>query len=436
MKDAKTIVRNYRIVVAFLGAIFIGIIVFLNFLKLNFTIHILLVLCVFVIYRIISLRIIFKQIHSILLLKFDAPKYKEVIFQKGLRPNIAFQLDSAAYNGEYQTVINLCNKVINGKFKSKFKPNFFACMARAYYEMGDMKNLEYTCNTFDEFLSGYNKKINPNIKLMMRYYRQFVLEDYQTCFSILEELNVLRKDNSRNGKISKIFTSYNYGVLCYKTGDFDNAIMHFNNVIETAPKLQNAKLSQKYIDAINNSVEFTSDYDEVLPDNDYEIPFFKFRKRMIFAIKLLIIIEILILILISIISKSNYESKIRIAVDNEYDDFVSYEYFNVNYDKDTTYGICVVEKLNSNYDICFICTYDDGKTLELYEAFHDLNIKDYFFESEYEYSSFLIPLPDRNNKFIWFQVFDSKEEIPKDNYGFVDIIKNENSFYLVATEIS
>ncbi len=426
MKDAKAIVRNYRIIIIILTVFSIGIIVFLNFLKLDFYIHILSVLGVFVIYRIIGLSISFKQIHSILLLKFDAPQYKEVIFQKGLRPHIAFQLDSAAYNGEYQTVINLCSKVINGKFKSNFKLSVFACMARAYYEMGDMKNLEHTCNLFDDFLTGYNKKINPKIKLIMQYYRLFVLEDYKTCFSILEELNDLRKDNSRNGKISKIFATYNYGVLYYKTGDFDNAIIHFNNVIEVAPKLQNAKLSQKHIDAINNSVEYVSEYDEVLPYNDYEIPFLKFRKRLIFILKLLIIIEILFLIFLSTTSKSNYESKISNAVNREYyESFASYKHFNIEFEENNIASICVVEKFDGNFDIWFMATHDNSETIELANVFRNFNTHD----------SFSLYTPYDENMLISFDVYDNAANIPHKNFGVVAFLDVEKPFYLVVTDI-
>ncbi len=426
MKDAKAIVRNYRIIVIILAVFSIGIIVFLNFLKLDFYIHILSVLGVFVIYRIIGLSISFKQIHSILLLKFDAPQYKEVIFQKGLRPHIAFQLDSAAYNGEYQTVINLCSKVINGKFKRNFKLSVFACMARAYYEMGDMKNLEHTCNLFDDFLTGHNKKINPNIELIMRYYRHYVLEDYKTCFSILDELNSLRKDNLRNGKISKIFATYNYGVLYYKTRDFDNAIIHFNNVIEVAPKLQNAKLSQKYIEAINNSVEFVSEYDEILPENDYEIPFLKFRKRLIFALKLLIIVEVLILLFLSIISKSSYEGKILDAVNREYSEgFASYKHFNIEFDDHIISNICAVEKIDGNFDIWFVGTLGDSETIELANVFRNFNTLD----------SFSIYTPYNEKLLLSFDIYYSAANIPHENFGVAAFLEGEKPFYLVVTNI-
>lgn len=438
MRDdsAKSIVRSYRISVILPGALFLLFYVYISFVKGYTFISLLFIFVFFVIYRILVNKIAFNKLFSILYLQFDAPKYKEVIFSKGLKPNFLHQIQSALFNGEYQTVINICSVLVKGKSKSKYKISYISLMARAYYEMGDFTNLERMCDDFDYYFQDC-KNNNSYFKLqqIISYYRSFISGDYKKCILILDEIEKHKNYNLPVEKISKVFSTYNYGVVSYKIGDMDNALKYFNTVIETAPKLYSATLAQKYIDSINNSVEIKLEFEKILPQNDYEIPFVKFRNKINIFLIILLIVG-LSLIVGSLILESRFESKILSAVDNAYDDFASYKYFNVNYDKDTTYGICVVEKLNSNYDICFTYTYDEGKTLELYEVFHDLNIKDYFYESEYEYSSFLIPLPDKQNKFIWFQVFDSKDEIPKDNYGFVDIIKDENSFYLVATEIS
>lgn len=426
MKDAKTIVRNYRITVLVLAMLFIGIIILLNFLKISINVNILLFVLIFIVYRVICVKIAFKQIHSILRLNFDAPKYKEVVFQKGMKPNWAFQVDCAAFNGEYQTVINLCSEVIKGKFKPKSKLSAFLCMARSYYEIGDIKNLDHICNEYDKFLSGYTKKVERNIDLTMQYYKHFLLEEYNACFSILAELDGLRNQSPYVKNIRKIFITYSQGVLYYKTGDYDNAIVQFNNVIETAPKLQSAKLAQNYIDAINNSVEISSDFDEIVPEKDFEIPFLKFRKRLIFSLKLLIIIEILIVVFVTITAQSNYESKVFDAVNREYfDRYVSYEHFNIEYKNENIAAICVVKKLDGNYDMWFLGEFYNSNTIELIRAYMDFNKCD----------SFFVNTPYLENHRILFDVCDASENIPSENYGVLLLYDNGNPFYLVATNI-
>ena len=426
MKDAKTIVRNYRITVLVLAMLFIGIIILLNFLKISISVNILSFLLLFIVYRVICVKIAFKQIHSILHLNFDAPKYKEVIFQKGMKPNWAFQVDCAAFNGEYQTVINLCSAVIKGKFKPKSKLSAFLCMARSYYEIGDIKNLDHICNEYDEFLSGYTKKVERNIDLTMQYYKHFLLEEYDACFSILAELDGLRNQSPYIKNIRKIFITYSQGVLYYKTGDFDNAIVQFNNVIETAPKLQSAKLAQNYIDAIKNSTEFPSECAEVLPEKDFKIPFLKFRKILIFSFRLLIIIEILIIAFISITSKSDYDNKVLAAVNREYfDRYVSYMNFDIEYENKNIAAICVVQKLDGNYDMWFLGEFDNSNTIELIRACVNFNTCD----------SFFVNTPYVENARILFGVYDNAEDIPHENFGVLTLYYNDNPFYLVATNI-
>lgn len=429
MKDVKSIIRNYRICVIFCALFFIGVVIFLNLFKLNKYINFLSFLGILIFYRIVIHKIAFNKIHSILFSKYDAPKYKEVIISNTLKPSVIHQINSALFNGEYQTVINLCSKVINGKYNYKLKTGCIACMARVYYEMGDIKNLSLTCNMFDEFLINSKKKINVRIKLMMRYYSHFISGEYKMCFSVLEQISNLRKNKSPIEKISEIFLMYNYGILCYKNSDFDNALKYFNDIIDTAPKLQSATLAQKYIDAINNSIELELNSEEILPQNNYDIPFEKSRRTIIIVARFLIVLALLFIIFMVFIQpnrlRKDFENKVNVAVDNKYDEVLFFDDFEIVYNEEIYGSMCAVRKKDGNYDLWFMVTYDNSETIELVNPMRNFNTID----------SFLLYSPYFENTLIFFDTYYSQELIPDNNLGVFTFSENEDPLYLVVTDI-
>ena len=165
------------------------------------------------------------------------------------------------YSGNYQMAVNMCTNVIKGKRSLKYKYDYFLILSRVYFDIGDNEKLKTVCEKFRNYEKDSAKKIKDNT---IKLFESYLKEDFDECKKILEDL--FNKQTSKTSNIIKMSQVFYTAAIKYYSGDKDTAKKLFEKVICEAPKLNYAKLSEKYIIAIDSSDKSVLSFPEILPE--------------------------------------------------------------------------------------------------------------------------------------------------------------------------
>lgn len=157
--------------------------------------------------------------------------------------------------------VNMCTTVIKGKHSLENKYNYFLILSRVYFDIGDNEKLKTVCEKFRNYEKDSTKKIKDNT---IKLFESYLKEDFDECEKILEDS--LSKQTSKTSNIIKMSQVFYTAAIKYYSGDKDTAKKLFEKVICEAPKLNYAKLSEKYIIAIDSSDKSVLSFPEILPE--------------------------------------------------------------------------------------------------------------------------------------------------------------------------
>ena len=154
-------------------------------------------------------------------------------------------------------------------------------LAEVYFELGEKEKLKYTCEKIDLLLSDKNTLkqkffgilkfiflgINDNKTLKMvsakrEFFESYLNDDFDKCIITLNK----KKRKTNYQKVNKDFYR---AIIYYRSGDMTQSKMLFEEIIQKAPKMNFAKISQKYLEAIENSAGIDVSFSDMLqPQSD------------------------------------------------------------------------------------------------------------------------------------------------------------------------
>lgn len=247
-----------------------------------------------------------RNLVSILTHEMDPDRFKAIVLSgKGFLPHPTYRAAHALYAGDYQTAVNIYSHYA-GKYKTQAgKSRCLAFLARIYFELGDMENLNAVCNRYQ------------GDKGMIPYYRAYAAGQYEQCIAICNEKDA--KATAKQPPVGAVNSCLHYAFAYAKLGDRENACKYFSQIAKTAPKLYVATVAQNYLDG-GDLPQVTA----VLPQKDVSLdtPNLARRKKAMFLLTLLaLLISILLPLLKPEDEVAEFNRKLDAAVAAEYTDY-------------------------------------------------------------------------------------------------------------------
>lgn len=229
-----------------------------------------------------------KNFIGILTNELDAQKFYDTIHHKYMRPPLLYRLNAEWYMGNYEELMILAKAELRVTKRLPVKCVCLVYLARAYFELRDVENLDKIVQEFFKL-----QKENPQKqKLFSRYpvfydYMAYLSKDFEQCLSLVED-RMKAVNTGRFGGNLLLFTQRsNCAIAYYELGDLQKAKEIFENIHQTAPKLRNFNhLSTKYLTAIENGDDTALSpviYRVNTAEYEQKILFVK-KKRKVFAL--------------------------------------------------------------------------------------------------------------------------------------------------------
>lgn len=337
---------------------------------------------------------------------------------------ISFRILSAIFNGDYQTAVNICTKLIKKKSSDKKKSVYLYLLAKIYFEVGDLKKLKVIC---DEFLKySHNSPKNKNIFKKysgMLFFLNFANGDYSSCIKNCEEY----AKKKAKYKLNEVNLYFYYATAYFRLGDAEKAKKYFQLIIETAPKMYVADISRSYLEALDTNSKPSILNDSIVPDEDYQIfddnSLSRYRKLK--CIKAVITgVWLCLLVVLGVLNNYNwttsnktellpigtkdFETKLNEALSESYTDYRVLDCFTVE-KLDDTRAICVVEDENKNVDLGFVVTIH-GKKYSYLFCVNDI-VEDKYYKM----------YTGMGDTYVGVRLYGNKSDIPIDNIKTVKI---------------
>ncbi len=362
--------------------------------------------------------------------ELDAEKYAAIINAKPFRVHYSYKLNLYFAIGDYQAAYNIISSVLiqHKNVQQRIYGHLLLC--RISFERGDYEGLKELLDQIDNYF-----KYNPNLKLPKQnkeayeFYREFSDADYVSVCALLEK-SIEKYSKKRNGSYFSLMRQYQLAITKRMTGDFDEAIVLFENIKEKAPKLVLSTLAQKQLDYISGTIE--EQIPERLEITEIE-PVKSHRKaKIIFIVAFCIACALLIMgqILMQLDNPKqknkdlNYIAQIENTIEDDYDKHQILGYFNIYTDyADQTYMMSVdslfLVETNGHLDLHTLYQLNG-------EYQNNLNVKDIQIDKLYEYEIYFVP---RKVEFI---LTEKERNIPENTLYYYEI----DGYYFCVISIS
>ena len=278
-----------------------------------------------------------------------------------------YQISGAISSGDYQTSINIATKSLsNKKVNEKAKCYYLSVLARAYFELRDFEKLKLLVAKFDEYQAKISLRKRKNDNSIWEYYRCFLKSDYEACKLLCSQWGRQLKNNTWGTDLKKIQYDFLYAIAYYENNEIDKAKQVFLNIMQKAPDLYLSVLSEKYIGATQGDKLY---FEEILPDGNYQVLANKKLKAMRLIKTVCLILVIVALVAIDHIpgtkDLSKYDSKLQIALSQQYTDFEVLDHINVEANGVVKDALVFIENETAGIDVGFIITYDNGNSYDV-----------------------------------------------------------------------
>lgn len=239
----------------------------------------------------------------------DPQKFKAMLEKAGGATGHALEnITAAYYGGDHQAVINMCTHKLRDPKQQRNKYYYMMYLARAYFELGDTEALQDICQRFENETDADKKgeTIRQNYTVM-RFYKHYLKGEHQACKEIYDK--AAAKDFGDN-VTTEVQVKFTYAVACYNVGEIQKAKEIFNYILVKAPKLHFSKLSEEYIEAINDATEYMPKRRHIEPDDSFSLPSQGKRARIITTLLYSLLFLSLIVIVIFTIADINMSFKL------------------------------------------------------------------------------------------------------------------------------
>ena len=364
--------------------------------------------------------------------ELNAKKYKEIVnLSKWFSPSIWQRINASFYSGDYQKTIDICSKKMGQTCSIQAKFKYISIIAQVYFEVDDKEKLRLACNKFDKLLEiSSNKEKHMKSFLVFKFYQFYLNQQFDECLRISNDIPKNISQKNKYYKIQTIYNNFRIGTIYYKLQKIEQAKEYFTKVINSSSNISVTDLSNEYLSRIEKKEnDFKSV--EILPNADCKIHtkeiFFRtlIKNILYYTIVLVVLITSLIPQFKYLIEKHNYElqmeeyeTKLKSAIETEYDYYEIIEYFYVEKNGEKIDFLCVI-KTNEGIDLLSIVTFDNKKTLSPIKYAESINA-----ETSYCVNSVT------SDFYIGFGVCYLKDEIPTESYYITRIASGEKETYL------
>lgn len=285
-KKAKSIVRRYKIEkLIILFSVFIIFCAVLILTDLNIGIEILVFLIYFFLLNKINYWLSLYNFYSLIYNDLDSELFNDVINCLGKNKKISelWYVQSFYFTGDYRNMVSMCSESMKSDKRKVFRFTYLFMLAEVYFELGEKEKLKYTCEKIDLLLSDKNTfkqkffgilrfiflGINENKTMKMifkniKFFESYLEGDLQECITMLDK----RKRKTNYQKVNKDFYR---AIIYYRSGDMTQSKMLFEEIIQKSPKMNFAKISQKYLEAIEISAGIDISFSDMLQPKSDEL---------------------------------------------------------------------------------------------------------------------------------------------------------------------
>ena len=218
-------------------------------------------------YKKISYNVYQKPIYDIFEQNLDIELFKSVYEQSFICDPFDYRMILLAFfEADYQKAINICAYNIKNSKNKKLVCVSMIFLMHAYYDLQDIENLKKAKADYEIFLLKH-----PQMpKSFLEFVENYLNGNFDYCKKYLSNLS-----EKETLAIGKIRAKFRLGYISYKTGDYEEAKSLFMYVSENAPNLYQGKISQQYIQVIDNNGEkffdHTVEFAKIVPQEDFQI---------------------------------------------------------------------------------------------------------------------------------------------------------------------
>ena len=330
-------------------------------------------------------------------------------------PNGMVDITAAYYMHDYHTAYNLCLQKLEKTKATALQYWYKMMLSRMYFDTGDLEKLREVCVDFQNAFAN-SRALSSRYGALIKFYTMFCEGDYKACC----EYYKARMEEPQYARLAlvKVQIDYAYAVACYRNGDRREATMYFEKVVQSAPKLNFARIAKTYLDGIasgeNVSLELPFEKSE-----NFSPPTVSVAKP---PLSKLIVAGVVLVVGLIVIVVSLYNSRPQepLAALQAYDD--------------TAQAILALQPINDQQDA--LCVYqhaDDLMGIAYLEAKgegrYQCKITLDGTEIGWRYT---VEASDSNLK-LSCSIFDSEQDIPQTAVVYSTFVLDEKTYYFVIT---
>jgi len=322
----------------------------------------------------------------------DAPLYHEIIWQGRIwGRNVLHLLDSEYFIGNYENVISICQRKLNAPKENRLlRYYYYGYLANVYFDTDNTIMLKATLGEYEHQLQSEKPKFQKRVKTIfekMEFYKHYVDGNFAECHRL--------NDRPVKYKVHALRVFYWKARILLAETQIEEAQQTFETVLKNPKNINYTDLSQKALHAIEKNTPYCSEFETLHPNTAFEIPtpstFVKvwgiIRYILLGLALALVLMNFLISIHLNMLNSLlpneeqeqeqeqlnsayiEYLEKIRVLVEQDYDNVKVLEAFNVEKDDETA-------------DAMFFCTIDNSLLLCSLYTYEDEDV--WFYEIKYE----------------------------------------------------
>ena len=233
--------------------------------------------------RRVRYKIAEKYVMSALYQDLDPDMYKENLDVRNVLCLPEYAMAEAELDrGNYQITLNVTERLLRKKRAFPARYSFFVRKLHIYHCLNDIDNLKNTYKELDRLLQSRSKRIQKTWRTpTVQYFEAYANGDYEACISICKNELATWEVKGAPNKLSSVLFMYRLAVALFMAKDYVAAEKYFSEVQEMAPKLDIAKRSALYLEAISESKDTVP---SVILTADPEYRLYSKKARVIYAI--------------------------------------------------------------------------------------------------------------------------------------------------------
>ncbi len=334
-KEAKKIVRRFRFAIVL--TILAICLVFTAAYFLMEQIAIIVFLLGFFIEPWILRKIKARMIYSIQLTRLDSELFYNVVHEAKIKP---YYLAADLFVGNFKRVVSDGVANLRSDIGNVNKSVLLMELADVYFLVGDHEKLRAVLSAYESVIQRESFPIKKDDSDYMLFLKNFLDENYTECLGYCSNKNV--KNNSQD-----MYNTLRTSLVFYRMGEAEIARDGFEHILKNAPKAGVARLAEKGIEALDSERDYSSLFEEILPEENYVSLYHETkkkanrRKRIGWALcGLALVVMIVSLFLPEDVDNEAVEA--LEAAEKIYDDVEIIEIVHLYRDGERTDNVCVV----------------------------------------------------------------------------------------------